>query len=385
MFQRTPIPADIAVPVNCVADARRRLSQLLIVVGAAMAIAACSSSGSDEPAAVSASAERTTAPPPSATATTLEAMPVSASQGPTTAPPSTATPTSLEATPVDQSSTNTVSTKPESAGIRYLDPTFQVDVERDVLYGTAPAPDGSSGIVELRLDLYTPTGDTEPKRPVFIFSHGGGFSSGSKEEGISWATRMAERGYVAASIDYRLGLTGVTAPLDEQEQAQIDRARNDLQAAVRWFKANATVLGIDPDRIGLGGYSAGGMMSDGATVRWNDPATGSNPEFSAAVCGAVSIAGTLNPAYVDPGDAGAIFHHGTLDTEVPFRAAVAARDAMLNAGLPVEWHEYPGEGHSFSTESWPIIETTSIQWLYEHVATAPYPCSPEVAAGVRVP
>jgi acetyl esterase/lipase len=319
------------------------------------------------------------------TATTLVAAPVSAAQRPTTAPPTTATPTSLEATPVDQSSTTTVSTTPASAGIRYLDQMFQVDVQRDVRYGTAPAPDGSGGVVELRLDLYTPTGDTEPKRPVFIFSHGGSFVSGSKDDGISWATRMAERGYVAASIDYRLGPLTVTAPLDEQEQAQIDRARNDLQAAVRWFKANATVLGIDPDRIGLGGYSAGGMMSDGATVRWNDPATGSNPEYSSAVCGAVSIAGTLNPAYVDPGDAGVIFHHGTLDTTVPFAAAVAARDAMLNAGLSVEWHEYPGEGHAFSTASWPIIETTSIQWLYGHVATAPYPCSPAVAAGIRVP
>jgi acetyl esterase/lipase len=202
---------------------------------------------------------------------------------------------------------------------------------------------------------------------------------------MEWATRMAELGYVAASINYRLGPLSVTAPLDEQEQAQIDRARNDLQAAVRWFKANATVLGIDSDRIGLGGYSAGAMMSAGAVVRWNDPATGSNPEFSAAVCGAMSIAGALNPAFVDPGDAGVIFHHGTLDTTVPFAAAVAARDAMLDAGLPVEWHEYPGEDHGFSTASQAIIETTSIQWLYEHVATASYPCSPAVAAGVPVP
>ncbi len=122
-------------------------------------------------------------------------------------------------------------------------------------------------------------------------------------------------------------------------------------------------------------------MSAGATARWNDPATGSNPEFSSAVCGAVSIAGALNPAFVDLGDAGVIFHHGTLDRTVPFEFAVAAREALLNAGLPVEWHEYPGEGHGFSTASQAIIETKSIQWLYEHVATAPYPCSPAVALG----
>ena len=264
-------------------------------------------------------------------------------------------------------------------------------MQRDVLYGTASMPDGSGGVVELRMDVYTPRGDTESNRPVFIYSHGGGFADGDKSEGIEWATRMAELGYVAASIDYRLGpLTSLTPPFDEQEQAQIDRARNDLQAAVRWFKANATVLGIDPDRIGVGGYSAGAIMSAGAAIRSNDPesrppATGSNPEFSSAVCGAVSIAGAINPAFVDPGDAGVIFHHGTLDDTVPFAFAVASRDALLNAGLPVEWHEYPGEGHGFSTASQAIIETTSIQWLYEHVATAPYPCSPAVAAGVPAP
>jgi acetyl esterase/lipase len=359
----------------------------LVIVGvAAIAIAACSSADSDEPLAVSASTERTTASAHGASASTLEATPVETSQGPTTAPSAAATPTPVETAPVEQSSTTTIPTKPAIAGIRYLEPTFQVDVQRDVLYATAPMPDGTGGVVELRLDVYTPKGDTNTKRPVFIYSHGGSFAFGDKSEGTEWATRMAELGYVAASIDYRLGpLSGVAPPLDEHEQAQIDRARNDLQAAVRWFKANATVLGIDPERIALGGYSAGAMMSAGATVRWNDPATGSNPEFSSAVCGAVSIAGTLNPAFVDPGDAGVIFHHGTLDRTVPFEFAVAARDAMLNAGLPVEWHEYASEGHGFGTASQAIIETTSIQWLYERVATAPYPCSPAVGAGVRVP
>ena len=320
--------------VNRDSDMRRTFRIVAVVVLAAMAIAACSSDDSDEPATVSAPAEPTTGPSVSATPPTFEATPVSTSQGPTTAPPSTATPTSLEATPVDPSSTTTGSTTAASAGIRYLDPTFEVDVQRDVLYGTASMPDGSGGVVELLLDLYTPRGDTESNRPVFIYSHGGGFVDGDKSEGIEWATRMAELGYVAASIDYRLGpLTSLTFPFDEQEQAQIDRARNDLQAAVRWFKANATVLGIDPDRIGVGGYSAGAIMSAGAAIRSNDPesqppaATGSNPEFSSAVCGAVSIAGAINPAFVDPDDAGVIFHHGTLDDTVPIAFAVASRDA----------------------------------------------------------
>jgi acetyl esterase/lipase len=375
---------DTATAVNCIPDVRRHLANLTVAVVAAMAIAACSSGPPDETGRVIASTESTTAPPPNATATTPEVTPITTSQTSTTAPPSTASPTSPETTPVDQIST-TAATEQVSAGIRYLEPAFHVDVQHDVLYGTAPTPDGSNGVVELRLDLYAPRDDTESSRPVFIYSHGGSFVGGDKDEGIEWATRMAELGYVAASINYRLGPLAVSAPLDQYEQAQIDRARNDLQAAVRWFKANATVLGIDPDRISLGGYSAGAIMSAGATARWNDPVNGSNPEFSSAVCGAMSIAGTLNPAYVDPGDAGVIFHHGTLDDTVPFAYAVAARDALVNAGLPVEWHEYPGEGHGFSGDSLATIETTSVQWLYDHVATAPYPCSPAVAGGVPAP
>ena len=83
------------------------------------------------------------------------------------------------------------------------------------------------------------------------------------------------------------------------------------------------------------------------------------------------IAGTFNPAFADPGDAGVIFHHGTVDRTVPFAFAVAARDAMLNAGLPVEWHEYPGEAHEFSTTSQATIETTSIRWLYDQSPRRP--------------
>jgi len=243
-------------------------------------------------------------------------------------------------------------------------------------------------VAELWLDLYTPRGDTNSDRPVFIYSHGGHFAFGDKSEGFEWATRMAERGYVTASIDYRLGpLSTVTAPLDEQEQAQVDRARSDLQAAVRWFRASATELGIDSDRIGVGGYSAGAVMSAAAAIRSSPAealppaATGSNPEFSSAVCGAVAIAGAINPALVDAGDAGVIFHHGSADDTVPIAFAVAARDALLNAGLPVEWHEYQGDGHEFSDAAQATIESTSIRWLHEHVATAPYPCSPAVAAG----
>src|SRR5688500_4724612 len=234
---------------------------------------------------------------------------------------------------------------------RYLDPMFDVDVQRDVVYGTAAAPDGSGTIVPLTLDVYTPRNDTDRNRAVFIYAHGGAFIVGDKRDGdpTGWATRMAQRGYVAMSINYRLGPNVVTPPVDDADRAQIDRARFDMQTAVRWVRANATSLGIDPDRIAVAGASAGAITALGVALNSNSndsiPAiAGSHGEFSSSVCGAVSISGANDPTAADAGDAGAVFFHGTKDDLVPYSLAVATRDAMLAAGLPVDWHEYP-EGH----------------------------------------
>jgi acetyl esterase/lipase len=278
-----------------------------------------------------------------------------------------------------------------SAATRYLDPTFEVDVQRNVVYSVLPATAGS-GAATLTLDLYSPRGDTETNRPVFIYAHGGSFLFGDKADGdpVGWANRMAQRGYVAASINYRLGPALVTPPLDAAERAQIDRARFDMQSAVIWFKANSLELGVDPNRIAVAGTSAGAITALGVALGSNspdpDPALLAPTPELAAVCGAVSIAGANDPVVADPGDAFAIFHHGTEDGIVPFELAVATRNAMTAAGLAVEWHEYAGEGHSntFSPTTVSTIRSTTIRWLYDRVATAASPCSPAVANVPRV-
>jgi predicted esterase len=177
----------------------------------------------------------------------------------------------------------------------------------------------------------------------------------------------------------------VLAPVDSPDElAAIDNARLDMQTAVRWFRAHATSLGIDPDRIGVGGSSAGAVTALGVAVNRDDPGIGDLPDYSSSVCTAVSISGANDPLAVDAGDAGAIFHHGTLDTVVPYGNAVETRDAMVAVGLPVQWNEYPGESHSFSSATQDLIRTRTIQWLYDHVATAPFPCSAAVAQRPRV-
>ena len=275
-------------------------------------------------------------------------------------------------------------TQVATAATRYLDPIFLPDVQRDVVYGTATAADGSP--VALRLDLYTPRGDTATDRPVFVFAHGGFFFTGDKSTTVAWAQRMAQRGYVAASINYRLGSAPVLYPVDTPTEFQVvNDARADMQTAVRWFRANAASLRIDPDRIAVGGTSAGAVTALGVAANADAPLPGDHDEFSSAVCTAVSFSGANDPAAFGPLDAGAIFHHGEIDTIVPTAQAIATRDAMTAAGLPVAWYEYAGEGHELSDASINARVQPTIQWLYDRVATAAYPCSPAVGQLARVP
>ena len=264
---------------------------------------------------------------------------------------------------------------------QYIDPVWAVDVQRDIPYGTAVAADGTP--VTLLLDLYTPRGDVSANRPVFIWAHGGFFAFGDKA-GASWPVYLAQRGYVAASINYRLGAQIVTAPVDSQYKLDtINNARADMQASVRWFRANASALRINPERIAVGGSSAGAVTALGVAVNADAPLPGDNATYSSAVCTAVSISGANEPTAIGPADAGAIFHHGTADNIVPFVMAQQTRDAMVAAGLAVSWNEYAGEGHALSGAAETLIEQRTIQWLHDKVATAALPCSPAMRVGVR--
>jgi acetyl esterase/lipase len=281
---------------------------------------------------------------------------------------------------------------PVQAATRYIDPTFQVDVQHDVIYGRTTTSDGQP--VTLQLDLYTPSGDTLIDRPVYVYAHGGFFIVGDKADStpVSWATRMAQRGYVAASINYRLGSMAVLAPVDTVEERQIvDHARADMQTAVRWFRANAAALGIDPDRIAVGGDSAGAVTALGVAIEADRVVPGDHADQSSAVCTAVSISGANDPVDVGRDDAGALFFHGSIDTVVPYSQAAATRDAMTAAGLPVQWIEFAGEGHSLTSESRAAMLEPAVRWLYDRVATAAFPCSPAIGfqpvlqAGARTP
>jgi acetyl esterase/lipase len=258
---------------------------------------------------------------------------------------------------------------PGDAPLRYRDPVFSsVSVQRDIAYGSAPDKQGSP--VTLKLDLYQPTGDNAPRRPAVVWVHGGGFCCGSKSEGAitQLADLYARLGYVALSIDYRLfastGCGGTPTPSAECVLAAI-AAQHDAQAAVRWLRRHAATYRVDPNRLAIGGNSAGAVTSLLVGTRPEDPGDSGNPGYSSVVRAVVSIAGGMpSNETITRGDAGTLFFHGTRDTTVPFAWAQSNVDAMVAAGMLAGLNAIEGAGHGLWPEHRTLIETQSKYFLY---------------------
>ncbi len=117
-------------------------------------------------------------------------------------------------------------------------------VRKDLAYGSG------SGRA-LHLDLYSPEKAPDKSAsplPFVLWIHGGGWVGGNRKP--CGTTTLVPRGFVTASVEYRFSAEAVFP-------AQIE----DCKAAIRWVRANALVLGVDPDRIGAAGASAGGHLA----------------------------------------------------------------------------------------------------------------------------
>ena len=126
-----------------------------------------------------------------------------------------------------------------------------------------PKPVSESNIVyvvrgdtELLLDLERPAEGDGPF-PAVVFIHDGGWLEGAKSDVRIESVLAARRGYVGVAIDYRL-----TRPLSEAKpENQFPAQIHDVKAAIRWLRANAEKYNIDPERIGVVGYGAGGQLA----------------------------------------------------------------------------------------------------------------------------
>lgn len=202
----------------------------------------------------------------------------------------------------------------------------QIDSLKNVTYGNALTWDGVSE--DLKIDYYFPktTIDPMPSRPFILMIHGGGFNIGAKEDLILECRELAKRGYVVATMNYRLG-----GPVFVES---VYRAQQDANAALRYSIEIATSLEIDTSWMFIGGMSAGSITSFFTHYMSQDDWNSVNPTIE-TMLGALDTSGNNLPhtfeidgifnqwgASVDSATTPdelipMISFHGALDTVVP--------------------------------------------------------------------
>jgi acetyl esterase/lipase len=279
-------------------------------------------------------------------------------------------------------------------------------IAKDVVYArVGPRP--------LTLDFYPPTntpapqpaaGPTAPNRPapLVIWVHGGGWVGGSKANPP--ALFLREHGFAVASINYRFST-----------EATFPAAIHDAKAAVRYLRANAATLGIDPHRIGIWGMSAGGhtaaLLGTSAGVPALDGTVGDHPGVSSAVqavcnfCGIIDmltmkrpdgiagLAGTDSPdsiesrfvggpvqsrrevcvaanpiTYADRTDPPTLTMHGDADQLVPLSQGIALDAALKAAGVDSTLVVVKGGDHVFGG---PEVAQTVLAFFQRTLAEKP--------------
>ncbi len=262
------------------------------------------------------------------------------------------------------------------------------------LFGNKIANENSFGQVttNLKMDIYQPSGDTNQNRPVIIFAFGGGFVNGSKREDsmIKLCQEFAKRGFVTASIDYRVGMNISDKELSKRA---VYRGIQDGRSAVRFFRRNASTYKIDPNKIFMGGHSAGAFIAlhniyldkdneRPASTRLYQSrpdlgeldAIGDNKTFangnkvSGKANGAISLAGALGElSYIESSnDIPCALFHSSNDPVIPFNSGEPfsflsflpgfnlpttfggneINNRANQVGLTREFFSYPFRGHS---------------------------------------
>jgi acetyl esterase len=228
----------------------------------------------------------------------------------------------------------------------------QVAVELGIVWRTV---DGE----KLALDTYLPAGGGNDRAAVVLI-HGGGWSAGDKSALAEQAQQLAELGYVAIAVNYRL-----------VPEHPLPAALEDVQAAVSWLRADAQVrhYGIDPHRIGVLGASAGGQLAAmlgtvgtgandagsrvAAVVTWSgvfDFTTVGIDDASLLGCGPAScpeVAAAASPiAHVDRTDAPTLLVTSAEDAIVPATQSTAMAAALSGAAVENQLIVIDGSAHA---------------------------------------
>lgn len=214
---------------------------------------------------------------------------------------------------------------------------------------------------ELKLTIVNPPDwKASDQRPAMVFFHGGGWTGGAPTQFTQHSDYLATRGLVCIQVEYRLIKKGDSGP-------PIDCV-HDAKSAMRWVRSHASELGIDPNRIGAGGGSAGGHLAAfvGMVEGLDDPADDLkiSPKANAlALFNPVFDNGPdqgwgharvkerhqeYSPAHnITSDDPPAIIFLGTQDKLIPVAVVERFKANMEKAGVRCEAKFYEGQGHGF--------------------------------------
>ena len=263
-----------------------------------------------------------------------------------------------------------------------------VAFERDIEYANPQD-------THLQLDMARPKEGQGPF-PAIVCIHGGGFRAGTRDGYDKTCLMLAEHGYVAVTITYRL------APAHQFPAAVLD-----CKAAVRWLRANAAKYRIDPARIGAMGGSAGGHLAQflGVTAGVKEFEGEGNLEQSSAVSCVVNyygpedftksygksvdaaevlplfFGGNLDtkrrehivgsPLYwVTPDAAATLLIHGTKDDHVDYEQATLMLDRLKAAMVECDLLTLDGAGHGFKGDFAKKAEDAMLAWFDKHLKPA---------------
>lgn len=243
------------------------------------------------------------------------------------------------------------------------------------------------------MDIVRPRDSSSP-HPAILCIHGGGFRAGSRKGYLGLCARLAQHGYVAATADYRLS-----------PGARFPAAVNDVKAAVRYLRANAQRLSIDPDRLGTMGGSAGAHLALFLGVTGNVPefeGDGPNRDQSSRVSCVVDMYGPsdftksygrsvdgaevlplflggdleharekhirASPLYwVTPDAAPTLAIQGNKDRYVNYEQSVWIVDRLLAAGVEAELETIAGSDHGFKGADYERAERMMIDFFDRHL------------------
>ncbi|CAM3838527.1 alpha/beta hydrolase [Mucilaginibacter galii] len=166
-------------------------------------------------------------------------------------------------------------------------PSALVKENRNLVYCTI-------GNRDLHIDAFIPLKKPRKAKPGILIIHGGGWRSGSRTQHIPLAQRLAQAGYAAFTVEYRLST-----------EALYPAAIQDVKTALRWMRANAKQFNINPEKIAVLGFSAGGELAAlaGATSQNSIFEAGDcSRNYTSAVQAVVDIDGTLSFVHPESGE-----------------------------------------------------------------------------------